>query len=104
MNLHWKDAERKVRALQINALVDCKELKWCNRSKHDWRNFNENYTEHLQMFIDLLAEFSAEKQIFTIADALIGGTSVVVSSGGTNFDSDLQGWGELDEEKVSVSE
>ena len=45
----------------------------------------------MQEFIDQLAELSVRERIFSIADALIGGQPVAVSSGGGgNSDSDLR--------------
>lgn len=48
----------------------------------------------MQTFLDRLAEPSVRERIFSIADALIGGQPVAVSSGGGggNSDSDLR-WG-----------
>ena len=46
----------------------------------------------MQTFLDQLAEPSVRERIFSIADALIGGQPVAVSSGGGggNSDSDLR--------------
>ena len=67
--LYRKDAKQQVQAVQRNALV------------------------YYQEFIDQLAELSVRERIFSIADALIGGQPVAVSSGGGgggNSDSDLR--------------
>ena len=54
-------------------------------------DLNDNQTEQMQTFLDQLAEPSVRERIFTIADALICGQPVAVSSGGGgNSDSDLR--------------
>ena len=53
----------------------------------------QNRSIAMQEFIDQLAELSVRERIFSIADALIGGQPVAVSSGGGgggNSDSDLR--------------
>ena len=90
--LYRKDAERQVQAVQRNLLVDYQELKRLQQEYARLTNLNDNQTEQMQTFLDQLAEPSVRKRIFTIADALIGGQPVAVSSGGGggNADSDLR--------------
>ena len=90
--LYRKDAEQQVQAVQRNALVDYQELKRLQQENARLTNLNDNQTALMQEFLDQLAEPSARERIFTIADALIGGQLVAVSSGGGsgNSSSDLR--------------
>lgn len=58
----------------------------------------------MQTFLDQLAEPSVRERIFSIADALIGGQPVAVSSGGGggNSDSDLRWDGRRPDEEEDV--
>lgn len=58
----------------------------------------------MQEFLDQLAEPSVRERIFTIADALISGQPVAVSSGGGggNSDSDLRWDGRRPDEEEEV--
>ena len=90
-SLYRKDAELQVQAVQRNALVDYQELKRLQQENVRLTNLNENQTTLMQEFLDQLAEPSVRERIFSIADALIGGHLVAVSSGGGgNSDSDLR--------------
>ncbi len=90
--LYRKDAEQQVQAVQRNALVDYQELKRLQRENVRLTDLNENQTTLMQEFLDQLADPSVRERIFTIADALIGGQLVAVSSGGGggNSNSDLR--------------
>jgi uncharacterized phage infection (PIP) family protein YhgE len=90
--LYRKDAEQQIQAVQNNALLDYREFKWLQQEYARLTALNDNQTEQMQTFLDQLAEPSVREQIFTIADALIGGQPVAVSSGGGggNADSDLR--------------
>ena len=90
--LYRKDAEQQIQAVRNNALLDYRELKWLQQEYARLTNLNDNQTEQMQTFLDQLAEPSVRERIFTIADALIGGQPVAVSSGGGggNADSDLR--------------
>ena len=90
--LYRKDAEQQIQAVQNNALLDYRELKWLQQEYARLTALNDNQTELMQIFLDQLAEPSVRERIFTIADALIGGQPVAVSSGGGggNSDSDLR--------------
>ncbi len=90
--LYRKDAEQQIPAVQSNALLDYRELKWLQHEYARLTDLNDNQTEQMQTFLDQLAEPSVRERIFSIADALIGGQPVAVSSGGGggNADSDLR--------------
>lgn len=90
--LYRKDAEQQIQAVQNNALLDYRELKWLQQEYVRLTDLNNNQTEQMQTFLDQLAEPSVRERIFTISDALIGGQPVAVSSsgGGGNSDSDLR--------------
>ena len=90
--LYRKDAEQQIQAVQSNTLLDYREFKWLQQEYARLTDLNNNQTEQMQMFLDQLAEPSVRERIFTIADALIGGQPVAVSSGGGggNSDSDLR--------------
>ncbi|HJC53123.1 MAG TPA: plasmid recombination protein [Candidatus Alistipes merdavium] len=90
--LYRKDAEQQIQAVQNNALLDYREFKWLQQEYARLTDLNDNQTEQMQTFLDQLAEPSVRERIFTIADALIGGQPVAVSSGGGggNSDSDLR--------------
>ena len=89
--LYRKDAEQQIQAVQNNALLDYREFKWLQQEYARLMDLNDNQTEQMQTFLDQLAEPSLRERIFSIADALIGGQPVAVSSGGGgNSDSDLR--------------
>ena len=90
-----KDAEQQIQAVRNNALLDYREFKWLQQEYARLTDLNDNQTEQMQTFLDQLAEPSVRERIFSIADALIGGQLVAVSSGGGggNADSDLR-WDE----------
>ena len=78
--------------MQNNALLDYRELKRLQQEYARLTELNDNQTEQIQTFLDQLAEPSLRVRVFSIADALIGGQPVAVSSGGGggNADSDLR--------------
>ena len=89
--LYRKDAEQQIQTVQNNALLDYREFKWLQQEYARLTDLNDNQTEQMQTFLDQLAELSVRERIFSIADALIGGQPVAVSSGGGgNSDSDLR--------------
>ena len=90
--LYQKDAEQQIQAVQNNALLDYRELKWLQQEYARLTDLNYNQTEQMQTFLDQLAEPSVRERIFSIAAALICGQPVAVSSGGGggNYDSDLR--------------
>ena len=102
--LYRKDAEQQVQAVQRNALVDYQELKRLQQENMRLTDLNENQTALMQEFLDQMAEPSVRERIFTIADALIGGQPVAVSSGGGggNSGSDLRWDGRRPDEEEEV--
>ena len=101
--LYRKDAEQQIQAVQNNALF-YRELKRLQQEYARLTEFNDNQTEQIQTFLDQLAEPSLRVRIFSIADALIGGQPVAVSSGGGggNADSDLRWDGRRPDEEEEV--
>jgi hypothetical protein len=71
-------------------LLDYREFKWLQQEYARLTALNDNQAEQMRTFLDQLAEPSVRERIFSIADALIGGQPVAVSSGGGNSDSDLR--------------
>ena len=102
--LYRKDAEQQIQAVQSNALLEYRELKWLQQEYARLTALNNNQTEQMQTFLDQLAEPSVRERIFAIADALIGGQPVAVSSGGGggNSDSDLRWDGRRPDEEEEV--
>ena len=82
-------------------MLDYREFKWLQQEYARLTDLNNNQTEQMQMFLDQLAEPSVRERIFSIADALIGGQPVAVSSGGGggNSDSDLRWDGKRPDEE-----
>lgn len=54
--LYRKDAEQQIQAVQNNALLDYRELKWMQQVNARLRDLNNNQTEQMQTFLDHLAE------------------------------------------------
>lgn len=88
-----KEAARQVETAQRNVLTDYGELLQLRR---DVKILAENYDDLKSTFetmLDQMANPSIHSKVFAIADALIGGTPVSVSSDGGdggNSDSDLR--------------
>ncbi len=89
--LYRKDAEQQIQAVQNNALLDYLELKWLQQEYARLTDLNNNQTEQMQTSLDQPAKPSVWERIFSIADALIGGQLVAVSSGGGGGNSDSAG-------------
>ena len=102
--LYRKDAEQQIQAVQNNALLDYLELKWLQQEYARLTDLNNNQTEQMQTFLDQPAKPSVWERIFSIADALIDGQPVAVSSGGGggNADSDLRWDGRRPDEEEEV--
>lgn len=96
-----KDAEQQIQAVRNNALLDYREFKWLQQEYARLTALNDSQTEQMQTVLDQLAEPSVRERIFSIADALIGGQPVAVSSGGGggNADSDLRWDGKRPDEE-----
>ena len=90
-SLYRNDAERQVEAAQRNALADYGEFYRLKRENQSLSKNNQELESKLNTLIGQLAVPSIRNMIFAIADALIGGQPVPISSGGGgNSDSDLR--------------
>lgn len=91
-SLYRNDAARQVEAAQNNVLADYGELYQLRRENKTLSDTNENLESELNTLLDQLAIPSVRNMIFAVADALISGQPIPVSSGGGggNSDSDLR--------------
>ena len=89
-SLYRNDAARRVEAAQRNVLADYGELFQLRNDVKSLTENNDNLKSTLKTILDQLANLSLRPKIFTIADALISGTSVTVSSSGGGSTSDLR--------------
>lgn len=89
--LYRNDAERQVEATQRNALADYGEFYRLKRENQSLSDINQELESELNTLIGQLAIPSIRNMIFAVADALIGGQPVSISSGGGgNSDSNLR--------------
>ena len=89
-SLYRKDAARQVEAAQRNILADYGELFQLRNDVKSLTENNDNLKSTLETILDQMANHSIRSKIFTIADALIAGTPVAISSsGGGGSTSDL---------------
>ena len=77
-------------AAQRNVLADYGELFQLRNDVKSLTEDNDNLKSTLETMLDQLADPSLRAKIFTIADALIRGTPIAVSSGGCGSTSDLR--------------
>ena len=91
-SLYRNDAARQVEAAQNNVLADYGELYQLRRENKTLSDTNENLESELNTLLGQLAIPSVRNMIFAVADALISGQSIPISSGGCggNSDSDLR--------------
>ena len=91
-SLYRNDAARQVEAAQRNVLADYRELYQLRRENKILSDTNENLESELNTLLGQLAIPSVRNMIFAVADALISGQSIPISSGGCggNSDSDLR--------------
>lgn len=91
-SLYRNDAARQVDAAQNNILADYGELYQLRRENKTLSDTNENLESELNTLLGQLAIPSVRNMIFAVADALISGQPISVSSGGGggNSDSDLR--------------
>ena len=90
-SLYRNDAARQVEATQNNVLADYGELYQLRRENKTLSDTNENLESELNTLLGQLVIPSVRNMIFAVADALISGQPVPVSSGGGgNSDSDLR--------------
>lgn len=88
-SLYRNDAARQVEAAQRNVLADYGELYQLRRDNKLLSDTNENLESELNTLLEQLAIPSVRNLIFAVADSLIGGQPVPVSSGGGGSTSDL---------------
>lgn len=91
-SLYRNDAVRQVEAAQNNVLADYGELYQLRRENKTLSDTNENLESELNTLLGQLTIPSVRNMIFAVADALISGQPIPVSSGGGggNSDSDLR--------------
>lgn len=95
--LYMAEAEKQVETAQKNQLVDYKEY---HRYKNDNNRLlqqvkklteeNDSINDFMSRLMEFLATPHLRQQLFTIADALIGGYPITTSSGGGGDTSDLR--------------
>ena len=88
-SLYRNDAARQVEAAQRNALADYGELYQLRRENKSLSDTNESLEVELNTLLDQLSTPSVRNLIFAVADALIGGQPVPISSGGGGSTSAL---------------
>ena len=81
-SLYRNEAAKQVAAAQQNILADFGELFQLRNDVKSLTENNDILKSTLETILDQLANPSLRTKIFTIADALIGGTPVAISSGG----------------------
>lgn len=81
-SLYRNDAAKQVANAQQNILADFGELFQLRNDVKSLTENNDNLKSTLETIPDQLANPSLRTKIFTIADALIGGTPIAVSPGG----------------------
>ena len=88
-SLYRNDAARQVEAAQRNVLADYGELYQLKRENKSLSDTNESLESELNTLLGQLAVPSVRNLIYAVADALIGGQPVPISSGGGGSTSDL---------------
>ena len=102
-SLYRNDAAKQVANAQQNILADVGELFQLRNDVKSLTENNDNLKSTLETILDQLANPSLRTKIFTIADALIGGTPIAVSSGGGGGStSDLPWYGRRPDEEEEV--
>ena len=103
-SLYRNEAAKQVAAAQQNVLADFRELFQLRNDVKTLTENNENLKSTLETILDQLADPSLRAKIFIIADALICGTPISVSSGGGggNSSSDLRWDGRRPDEEEDV--
>ena len=87
--LYRNEAERQVKTAQHNVLADYGELNQLRREVKMLSESNDDLKLTLEIILDQLSVLSFRSQIFAIADALLGGTLIIVSFGGGGSTSGL---------------
>ena len=102
-SLYMKEAARQVETAQRTVLADYGELFQLRNDVKTLTENNDSLKSTLETILDQLANPSLRTKIFTIVDALIGGTPVAISSGGGgDSTSDLPWDGRRPDEEEDV--
>ena len=88
-SLYKNDAARQIEAAQRNVLADYAEFYQLRKKNPSISDINRELEAELNTLLEQLAVPSVRNVIFAVADALIGGQPVPVSSGGGGSTSDL---------------
>lgn len=88
-SLYRNDAARQVEASQRNVLADYGEFYKLKRENQYLSEINHELESELNMLLGQLAVPSIRNLIFAVADALIGGKPVPISSSDGGYTSDL---------------
>ncbi len=88
--LYRNEAEKQVKTAQQNVLAEYGEFYQLKRDVEQLSKNNDDLKSILDTMPDQLSNPSLRSKIFAIADALIGGTPIAVSSGGGGSTSDLR--------------
>ena len=88
-SLYRNDAARRVEAAQREVLGEYGEFYQLRRENKSLSDTNESLESELNTLLEQLAIPSVRNLIFAVADALIGGQPVPISSGGGGSTSDL---------------
>ena len=89
-SLYRNDAARQVEAAQRNVLADYGGLYQLRRENKTLSDTNENLESELNTLLGQLAIPSVRNMIFAVADALISGQPIPISSGGGGGNSDSE--------------
>ena len=88
--LYRNEAEQQVKTAQQNVLADYGEFYQLKRDVEQLSKSNDELKSILETMLDQLSNPSLRSKIFAIADALVGGTPINMSSGGGDSSSDLR--------------
>ena len=98
-SLYRNDAVRQVEAAQRNVLADYGELYQLKRENKFLSDINKNFELELKTLLEQFAIPSVRNLIFAVADALIRGQPIPVSSGSGGSTSDLPWDGQRPDEE-----
>lgn len=88
-SLYKNDAARQIEAAQRNVLADYAEFYQLRKKNPSISDINRELEAELNTLLEQLAVPSVRNVIFAVADALIGGQPIPISSGGGGLTSDL---------------
>lgn len=101
-SLYRNDAARQVEAVQRNVLADYGEFYQLKRENRSLSDINQELESELNTLLEQLTMPSIRNLIFAVADALIGGQPVPISSGGGGSTSDMPWDGRRPDEEEEV--